>query len=134
MGRRLNCDDPTTLHSIALLQERFKQLERTKEMREERDLLKVFVAQPEAPILSQPARREQSKWFLHSELVHPPRPLISPSPSSALQLPSHSDCGMQLEDCETSLSIGLWPHRATKKNMDSPKITKETEVDTSLHL
>lgn len=132
MARRPNGDNPTSPHYIALLQKTFKRLERTKERREERDLLRVFAAQSEVLNLSPPARCKQSKRFLQSELVHPSTPPISTS-SSALQLHSHSDHGMQFQDCETTLSIGLWPHRANK-NMDSPKRSKETEVDTSLRL
>ncbi|KAK9089866.1 hypothetical protein Scep_028948 [Stephania cephalantha] len=41
MGRQ-SSDEPIMLSSIALLQERFKRLQRVKEMREERELLKMF--------------------------------------------------------------------------------------------
>lgn len=49
MGRESNINDPIVIQSssIALLQERFRQLQRMKEMREERELLrKLVVAEP----------------------------------------------------------------------------------------
>lgn len=131
MGRRLNGDDPTTTHSsIALLQERFRQLQRTKE-RKERNLLRVMATQSKVSNRSPNARCHQSQWFLQPDLIHPSRPLIGSS--SPPQLHSHIDHTMQFQDCETSLFIGLWPHRGNNR-MQSPKLSKETDVDTSLHL
>lgn len=131
MGRRLNGDDPTTHSSIALLQERFRQLQRTKEMREERNLLRVMAAQSKVPNQSPTAGCHQSKWFLHPNLIHPSRPLIGSS--SPPQLHCHIDHSMQFQDCQTSLFIGLRPLRGNNR-MQSPKMSKETDVDTSLHL
>ncbi|GLU17250.1 hypothetical protein SLE2022_336340 [Rubroshorea leprosula] len=45
--------DPTVVHpSIALLQERFRQLERAKEMRQEEELLRTFPESREASMQS----------------------------------------------------------------------------------
>ncbi|ONK59826.1 uncharacterized protein A4U43_C08F11220 [Asparagus officinalis] len=74
MGRQGN--DPTVFHSsIALLQERFRQLQRVKEMREERELLKGFAG---TTTESDPHPPQPPKWFLHPDLVRPSRPLTGP--------------------------------------------------------
>ncbi|KAK1306582.1 hypothetical protein QJS10_CPA10g01824 [Acorus calamus] len=116
MGRVAN--DPTVLHSsIALLQERFRQLQRVKEMREERELtLRVFAKAAERVNPPPASHCEPPKWFIHPELTR--RPLQG---YLFLQTSSSSD----LNQVESPLLTGLCPGRAN---------TEETEVDTSLHL
>ncbi|KAJ6314515.1 hypothetical protein OIU78_018070 [Salix suchowensis] len=78
---RQSCD-PAIIHSsIALLQERFRQLERAKEMRQQRELLKLF---SEADHVQSAMACESSK-LLHSELTLPPRQPIQAS----LSLPTN---------------------------------------------
>ena len=119
MGRQGN--DPTVMHSsIALLQERFRQLQRAKEMREERELLRGFaVADTEPPVPL------QLKWLSHLDLVRPSRPLSGPPPPRG-ELP-------EFRAMETSLSMGLWHNRpAAASSIHGGG--GEMDVDTSLHL
>ncbi|RWW26031.1 hypothetical protein GW17_00009600 [Ensete ventricosum] len=73
MGRQSN-DTAVRCSSIALLQERFRQLQRIKEMREEKRILLMI------------AEAEQPKWFFCHDLAHPPTP---PGGSSSLQADYH---------------------------------------------
>nr|CAB3494062.1 unnamed protein product [Digitaria exilis] len=57
--------------SIALLQQRFRELERIREKREER-LLHVLAPRPAATAAP---RETPVKWFFHPELLYPCRPL-----------------------------------------------------------
>lgn len=133
-------NDPSLLQSsssIALLQERFQQLQRNKEIRKERELLRLFATQLPQP---SPCQNQPSKWLYHHDLAHPSRPLEAPN--SALGPRSHlqtqhtttTSSSIDLHGCETSLSIGLWPGRSNMR-MQSPKLVcNNMEVDTSLHL
>ncbi|KAK1316447.1 hypothetical protein QJS10_CPA05g01032 [Acorus calamus] len=119
MGREAN--DPTVIHSsIALLQERFRQLQRVKEMREERELtLRVFAKVAERASPPPPAFHcEPPKWFIHPELILPSRPL-----QGYLSLRTFSNA--DFKHVEGPLLTEIWPDRANNE---------ETEVDTSLHL
>jgi len=117
MGSQGN--DPTVVHSsIALLQERFRQLQRVKEMREERKLIREFAAADTEPTQRQP----QPKWFSHPDLVRPSRPLSGP--------PAHRGEQPEFRALETSLSMGLWHNRPGASRPGGG----ETDVDTSLHL
>ncbi|KAF5949137.1 hypothetical protein HYC85_015094 [Camellia sinensis] len=63
--------------SIALLQERFKRLQKAKEMREEKELSKKLT---ESQLVDS---NNPSRLFFHSELIVPPRPpLQASSPST----------------------------------------------------
>ncbi|CAL9053487.1 unnamed protein product [Musa banksii] len=111
MGRQSN-DTTARCSSIALLQERFRQLQRIKEMREEKRILRMI------------AEAEQPKWFFCRDLAHPSRPLCG---SSSLQAEYHVNC-TEIQSFKTSLSLCLWSSDV------SMKMSNETEVDTSLHL
>uniref|UniRef100_A0A1D1Z2Y3 Polyprotein n=1 Tax=Anthurium amnicola TaxID=1678845 RepID=A0A1D1Z2Y3_9ARAE len=112
MGRE-SSGDPHS--SIALLQERFRQLQRVKEMREERE-------HHQRAAFSD--RDQRPKWFLHPDLVHyPSRPLNSPGALRA-GFPSRGTSA-------TSISTGLWPERPPLRGMGG---SDEMDVDTSLHL
>ncbi|KAH7660576.1 hypothetical protein IHE45_15G001400 [Dioscorea alata] len=132
---RRQSNDPTVLHSsIALLQERFRKLQKVKEMREERELLRVFTdaeaeAEAEATILDN-AHYERPTWFIHPELIRPTRSL-QPYPSTT-QLKRHSD-SMELQIFDTSLSIGFQSDPLIKHS-SSARCFNDTEVDTTLHL
>ncbi|KAL6313799.1 hypothetical protein AAG906_010218 [Vitis piasezkii] len=110
MGRQSS--DPIVIHSsIALLQERFRQLQRAKELREERELLRLFSQSPGVNPTEFP---EPSRSFFQSELILPHR---SPLPGSPPASPT----------CITSTVISRKVYQASKNFDDS-------DVDTSLHL
>ncbi|XP_057465795.1 uncharacterized protein LOC130755432 [Actinidia eriantha] len=99
--------------SIALLQERFRQLQRAKEMREEKELMKqVSKSHP----TNSPTCHDPSRLFFNSELIAPPRPppLLQDSSSSL-----HHRMG-QSKNTETIL--------CRSSNYD------DSDIDTSLHL
>ncbi|KAH7653862.1 hypothetical protein IHE45_19G107100 [Dioscorea alata] len=119
----------TTLHSsIALLQERFRQLQRMKELREERELMKMFVeagkAKPNVQLVEQ--NEQQPSLFLHPDLLHPSK--------------FEHDLSHVSSNFDTSLSIGLWPYNnkpaTTTITSATTNNVRETSsyVDTSLHL
>lgn len=123
MGRQNN--DPIVHSSIALLQERFRQLQKAKEMREERELIRAPAADGDRP--SSTAYCEQPKWFFHPDLFRPSQPLQGP-PSQQTDTQGNRP---ELEDVETSLSMSLWPD----KPRDNRSVHyNETDVDTSLRL
>jgi hypothetical protein len=103
-----------TFSSIALLQQRFRELERIREKREER-LLQMLVPAP---------RRETPvKWFFHPELLCPCRP-----PATLFPAPAASECkSFQLRG--DPFTVELWPISKAYKHAPS-----EVDVDTSLHL
>ncbi|WOK99696.1 hypothetical protein Cni_G08409 [Canna indica] len=126
MGKQNN-DAIVLCSSIALLQERFRRLQRIKEMREERQIMQMFAEAEQPPIMQMFAEAEPPKWFYHHALVHPSRP---PCGSPSLQSEYHVNCA-EFQSFETSLSLGLWSGNAS---MHAAKISNEIEVDTSLHL
>ncbi|KAJ0980118.1 hypothetical protein J5N97_008373 [Dioscorea zingiberensis] len=127
MGRQTK--DPTVLHSsIALLQERFRELQRVKAMREERELLRVFADTEAEAVILDDARYKKPAWFIHPELMRPSRPLQA-YPSTT-QLKPHAD-SMDSQTFNTSLSIGLGSGQLIKHSSES---FIDTEVDTTLHL
>lgn len=80
MGRE-NSDQAVVHSSIALLQERFRQLQRVKEMREERELLRLFSSSSDSSETSiSPTSTAcnvpppSNKLFYHPELIIPPQP------------------------------------------------------------
>lgn len=121
----------TTLHSsIALLQERFRQLQRMKELREEKELMKMFIEagkpKPNVQLIDQ--NEQQPSLFLHPDLLHPSK--------------FQHDLSHVSSNFDTSLSIGLWPcNKPATTTITSATTTttnnvRETTsyVDTSLHL
>lgn len=138
MGRENH--DSTMVHSsIALLQERFRQLQRVKEMREEKELKKLFTEVPKhfnsnSNNNTLPSTCESTRLFSHPELIN-----ISSSKSSSLS-PPH-------------ISLSLWPTSQDFTSFKKPFTTNYTQslqtswkssydcdsssdsgVDTSLHL
>lgn len=124
MGRQGS--DPIAIHSsIALLQERFRRLQRAKEMRKERELLRVF---SQSPGVNPTEFSEPSGSFFQSELIltHGPPFLGSLSSQPNLQN-KHSD----LQVIDTPILANLRPSEnvyQASKNFD------DSDVDTSLHL
>ncbi|KAB2026039.1 hypothetical protein ERO13_D06G161500v2 [Gossypium hirsutum] len=151
MGRESMNDPIVTQSSIALLQERFRQLERMKEMREERELLRKL-AEPKQ--CNNPTCYEPS-GLLFFHLLTTPRPRSPPSPPPR-QVPNMSSLWSGLRSganwppppsstfgyMETPL-FGLLPtttvtgkssptlHVSLNKSQDSDY---NDDIDTSLHL
>ncbi|WOK92395.1 hypothetical protein Cni_G01086 [Canna indica] len=124
MGKKNN--NPTvTQSSIALLQERFRHLQRVKEMREERENQRSACSQGERLNLN--AQCAQPTWFIHPDLVRPSMPLRGP-PSCWLD--KHGD-HTELQALESSLSMSLWPNQTTAQHQVT---SNEPDVDTTLHL
>ncbi|XVF28041.1 hypothetical protein REPUB_Repub14bG0161200 [Reevesia pubescens] len=136
MGRENRNHDPIVIQSsIALLQERFRQLQRMKEMREERELLRK-VAKPNQcnPSLAY----DQSSGLLFFHFL-PPRSLPPRQvPDFSLWSGSQSKCN-RFECMEAPLFASLLPttetpsslHVSLNKFEDSDI---DDDVDTSLHL
>ena len=138
MGRESS--DRTMAHSsIVLLQERFRQLQRVKEIREEKEMLKLFA---QSDTSNSHIHKPSSHVFFQSELLHPlPQKVAAPTiPPS-----SHITC------------LSLWPDSLTTKRANFDIINtknlsqlghdsssslfydvedheNESSVDTSLHL
>ncbi|KAK3199918.1 hypothetical protein Dsin_023333 [Dipteronia sinensis] len=116
-----------TVHSITLLQERFKQLQRAKEKRRERELLRLF---SESEQLNATTPDMPSRLFYSEQIpaAMPPPLQASPDHQSLIQI-KHS--GLQISD--TPLLENLWStntfmHKNNINNND------DSDVDTSLHL
>lgn len=130
--------DPTMVNSsIALLQERFRQLEKVKERREGKELLKLFSSE------TQRSRGSSSSASMHLPApdyssLHPTRHVVA--------LPHNHRPTLQHD----SLSLGLntpskllHDHHSTIKTSSNSSLWSEAEstsnfehsdVDTSLHL
>lgn len=140
MGREEQ--DSTVIHSsssIALLQERFRQLQRVKEMREERELMKMH-AEPYKQLNlypSMPYEEAPSRLFFHSELIIPPKPRSSPQVSLSVSPPSQSYSVSETRP----LVMNSWRHTdhrssvlITSLNESNDSDSDYSKVDTSLHL
>ncbi|RZR89647.1 hypothetical protein BHM03_00017377 [Ensete ventricosum] len=115
MGRHTN--DPTVLNSsIALLQERFKQLQRVREMREERQL-------QGSAFRSQSCDREPPRWLF---------PGAAPGHHHRRHGEEHVEVQPLDASTSTSTSAGLLAHGSTAAQ--SSVMSNEADVDTSLHL
>ncbi|KAL2666172.1 hypothetical protein GLYMA_02G305500v4 [Glycine max] len=124
MGRQGNDPSPTTTvnSSIALLQERFRQLEKVKERREGKQLLKLLSS--ESTSSSQNSQQQQQP-----RLVAPHRPTLHDSLSLGLNFTSKQGDHHNTINMKSPPSSNLWPHGAsTSRNFDT------SDVDTSLHL
>ncbi|KAK7245968.1 hypothetical protein RIF29_40823 [Crotalaria pallida] len=144
MGRE-NHDDPTIVHSsIALLQERFRQLERVKEMREERELLKMYTEPKQYNSNMMSTYYESTRFFSKPELIMPSRSPPPPLPHVSLSLwPTTShDEDRHKSSVEAQVSMNLCPTQTQsmqaswkKKNVyDWDSGSDHSGVDTSLHL
>ncbi|XP_041025283.1 uncharacterized protein LOC121265658 [Juglans microcarpa x Juglans regia] len=138
--------------SIALLQERFRQLERVKEMREQRELMRML-AQPKHhehvhlnlinPTTNMHYDQQQLRLFFHSDLVFPPR---SSPPQASLSIcpPSQSkhagySTGSAGAEAPLSMKSSWRPTDHTPASvLTSLNLFKDfdsdSDVDTSLHL
>ena len=120
--------------SIALLQQRFRELERIREKREER-LLHVLAPRPAA---TASPREMPVKWFFHPELLYPCRPLrettaaVAAAASLFPAVPTTvCECkSFQLHGDSDPIAVELWP----SKTYNYKHVSGEVDVDTSLHL
>ncbi|XP_022759858.1 uncharacterized protein LOC111306214 [Durio zibethinus] len=125
MGRQGG--DPTMVSSsIALLQERFRQLQKVREKREKKELLKLF---SESGRASPTMRYEPNRMSFQPEVILPYRP--PHQESFSLGLNSHSR-QTDFRAMAIPTATSLWPNSAatssTSKNLEN------SDVDTSLHL
>ncbi|KAG6503914.1 hypothetical protein ZIOFF_036238 [Zingiber officinale] len=104
--------------SIALLQQRFKRLQKIKQMREKRQILRVLAE-----------AAQQSGHFFSGDSIYPLRPPCG-SPSIQLHYQYIVDCA-ELQPFEPSLTLGLWSDTV---NYHASITHNDLEVDTSLHL
>ncbi|KAM7275486.1 hypothetical protein ACFE04_017352 [Oxalis oulophora] len=127
MGRQGNDQNPTavkTTTSIALLQERFRKLERVREKREEKELLKQF---------SESSVRRMT----------PPRPIGFEFGSQSRSAEPDEDSlslGLNLQTKHvvstrpSKLSPEYWPNGNSFSAAGSSRSYENSDVDTSLHL
>ncbi|XAR67383.1 hypothetical protein NMG60_11002116 [Bertholletia excelsa] len=122
---RQRSEPPVKHSSIALLQERFRQLQRAKEMREEKELLRQL---SESQRINLNSCYDPSRLFLQSELILQPRSSLQGSPSSHHTLQStHTD--LQGMENPTSSNIQYTEgveYKSTK--------FEASDIDTSLRL
>ncbi|GMJ05035.1 hypothetical protein HRI_004172700 [Hibiscus trionum] len=114
MGRH---SDLAVHSSIALLQERFRQLQRAKEMRQEREVLRLL---SEAEQINPAAPQS----FFHSELILCPRPPLQGS--IYCQTSMHA----QRQIIDNSSLSNLRP----RDTVLHASTFNDSDVDTSLHL
>ncbi|KAK7412727.1 hypothetical protein VNO78_04310 [Psophocarpus tetragonolobus] len=128
--------DPTSFHSsIALLQERFRQLQRVKEMREERELRKM---------LNEPKQFSSNTTITYdnsnnSILSHPEllRPSRSPPHVSLSLWPTSQGKQENYRSSQTPVSMNYAHSQSLQlswKNVYDNDSAADSGVDTSLHL
>ncbi|KAH7533467.1 hypothetical protein FEM48_Zijuj04G0133700 [Ziziphus jujuba var. spinosa] len=125
MGRQNG--DPTMVNSsIALLQERFRQLQKVKERREERELQK-FLSETERV-----SNLDPSKQSFQSETIFPHDHRKTPQESLSL--------GLDLQSKQADLDLSMKTETLTNPwslntaSSSSSKGFENSEIDTSLHL
>ncbi|KAJ1298379.1 hypothetical protein BS78_01G448300 [Paspalum vaginatum] len=129
---------PSIVHtsSIALLQERFRNLQKVKEMREGRELQKARISTDAdrttaagPPSLSSALNHglmqaansnEHPRWFLHPDLIRPSRPLRGPA---------YHGLGGFINGAQASA-----PPATSWAGMQNSGYRSDVDVDTSLHL
>lgn len=110
MVKNTTSDQMEVKSSISLLQERFKQLQKIKKMRQEKELLKNMLMHFD---------HHDNRFYFHSELN-----MVSP---------------IYNDKSSSRFSLSLWPDIKSRNFVRStPKLIKRddshSDVDTSLHL
>ncbi|KAL9444625.1 hypothetical protein AB3S75_017754 [Citrus x aurantiifolia] len=113
-----------TIHSIALLQERFRQLQRAKEIRQKRELLQLFSASEPLTLTNE----APSRLLCFCEQTPPARP---PLHGSFLHQPNKKSTRSDLQHTETPLLVNIY---AADDIMQETNNYNDSHVDTSLHL
>ncbi|XP_020221086.1 uncharacterized protein LOC109803824 [Cajanus cajan] len=136
MARESHHHDPTSFHSsIALLQERFRQLQRVKEMREERELQKMLnePKQFNSNTTTITYHNSNNSILSHPEFIMPSR---SP-PHVSLSLWPTSQTKEDYRSLHTPLSMNHAHSQSLQvswKNVYDCDSGADSGVDTSLHL
>ncbi|TXG55506.1 hypothetical protein EZV62_020762 [Acer yangbiense] len=134
MGRQGGGGDSAMVNSsIALLQERFRQLERVREKREEKEMLKLF-NEPDR-VVSPAMRYEPNKLSsFQPEMIvphHSHRPHLQESLSLGLNYQDSRHADFRAKTTPTSTS--LWPN-GPSSGPSTSRSFDHSDVDTSLHL
>ncbi|KAJ9169947.1 hypothetical protein P3X46_018088 [Hevea brasiliensis] len=125
MGRQ-NGDATVASSSIALLQERFRKLQRIREKRQEKELLKLF-SESERSAAPAGMHFDPSKMTFHQpEMILPNR--APPLQDSHLSLRLNSQSSNNHADI-IKTPTSLWPNAGS-----SSRSFENSDVDTSLHL
>ncbi|PON80707.1 hypothetical protein PanWU01x14_002630 [Parasponia andersonii] len=128
MGRQSGDATTKVSSSIALLQERFRQLQKVKERREEKELMKML---SESEKVSPKGHFDPSNLPFQSNMNLPQRPTSQDDQSLSLGL----DLQSKQSDVYTFRSqplTSLWPN--TSAAASSSKSFDNSDIDTSLHL
>ncbi|KAM7525288.1 hypothetical protein LguiA_015190 [Lonicera macranthoides] len=151
MGRE-SSDNQTVIQysSIALLQERFRQLERAKEMRERREILRILSDSDRCTTMHNDpsSSSSSSKLLFHSELMLPSRRAAVPPSQLSLSLCPNSPSHLlnihhpNLQAAVVSPSYLAKSRVSADSHLDHPSFIRYTnnntdvdvDVDTSLHL
>ncbi|KAM7279557.1 hypothetical protein ACFE04_006691 [Oxalis oulophora] len=119
-----NGNQNATHSSITLLQERFRQLQKAKEMRQEREILKLYYAKSE----QFNSTYHRFEPFFHSELIIPPCQNLQGSHCSQhSKISKHGDHQVT----QTPILANLWSANSVTQRMNN---FDDSDVDTSLHL
>ncbi|KAG6724672.1 hypothetical protein I3842_03G268800 [Carya illinoinensis] len=117
--------------SIALLQERFRHLEKVKERREEKELLKLS-SETERISTAQIMHSKTSKLSFQPEMIAPQlRSNLQDPLSLGLNLQTKQDDDLQ--DRKMLPLTSLWPPNGAGTARTS-RSSENSDVDTSLHL
>ncbi|KAL6599595.1 hypothetical protein ACP70R_024962 [Stipagrostis hirtigluma subsp. patula] len=114
--------------SIALLQQRFRELERIREKREER-LLQMLLPRSGVNTAAAAPRETPVTWFFHPELLYPCKPLRDTAAALFPVVPSTACESKNFQLRGDPIAVELWPSKAYNKC-----VSGEVDVDTSLHL
>ncbi|KAK3000039.1 hypothetical protein RJ639_022636 [Escallonia herrerae] len=148
MGRELSgYHTVTSCSSIALLQERFRQLQKVKEMREGKELLRLFTDSERYTATGTSSTMQYcSKLFFHSDQlinVPPPRQLpfqvslslwSSSSPSPSPQVINHVDLWNNKAQPQLTKTPSSWLSDISLARSPFKYDDAGSDVDTSLHL
>ncbi|KAJ6363724.1 hypothetical protein OIU78_003821 [Salix suchowensis] len=137
MGNENN-DTIVIQSSIALLQERFRQLQRVKAMREEKELSKNILMESTkklSPTMQYYEPAAANSLFFHPEFFLPP----SSPPHICLSLwpnPQSKQAGFRCEETPAlmSLSSTKTPSKLGVLDKLDASATDDGDIDTSLHL
>ncbi|KAG6469099.1 hypothetical protein ZIOFF_073797 [Zingiber officinale] len=127
--RRENNHQTVSQSSIALLQERFRQLQTVKEMREEREQERAW---SQGGRSNADAQCVQPIWFNHPELPPPSRPRRGSGPPCwPGNRGDHTADLQQALKSSLPMNLNLWPNQSTSQHSAT---CTEQDVDTTLHL
>ena len=118
-----NCNARAMNSSIALLQERFRRLQKAKELRQQKEFRRLS---SESIQVNSAVCSEQTGLFFHSELVLPP--------SSSLQGSSYLQPIMESRRSHLQVTDNLSDMGSRETVMHRTNCVDDSNIDTSLHL